>query len=153
MSAEVVEVAKSFLKQEHHHSIQHWLENASKNQLKGLRVIYAIVKHQNNKRFRPMKPNSKLSKSTKQLLLKQNIYSEDSSKPEFSPFSVILKPSAFRCLQDWADSNSDQHWQSLVLECLQGMHSVFKRYQTDNRTHSQSPELKLPRIQLKRALY
>lgn len=113
-----------------------WLESASRQELKGLLIIKAVVKHKGQKLFKP-KPKCELPQITKK---HNSTYNEEFTgktteifvlshrKLKDLPASGVLNPSTLATLERWVELRDDKNYRQLMLTCLRGMAAVCSCY-------------------------
>lgn len=138
-------MASEILQDSAFNHIETWLSTATKNEIKGLKVVFAIVKHEGKKRFRPRAAlnDSLLQNSADQLRKK---YMRSYYKSEYcgvNPLnqetdilkykrinelkcSEVLKPLSLQAIERWLSLKDGTSFQSLMLTFLRGIYSVVK---------------------------
>lgn len=123
-----------------------WLSTATKNEIKGLKVVNAVVKHEGKKRFKPRKKAETLNSgnSAEQLRKKyMNSYynseyclnaKKSQSETEIFKYkklnelrcSSVIRKNVLLYLEKWLLTGDEEHYQSLMLSFLRGIYSVIK---------------------------
>jgi hypothetical protein len=122
--------------------IETFLSSATKNEIKGLKVVYSIQKHEGLKKFRPRPAQNDSVLSTvdqlKKKYLKSNYNSEFCKEqgPETGIFkykklselkcSEVLSLKTLENIESWLMLKDDFYYQNLVLIFLRGIYSVFR---------------------------
>lgn len=142
----LTQMAGTVLLQEHLAFVGTWLESATKNEIKGLKVACAIVKHQGTKRFKPatVKNEISLGTSAEQLQKKylKSYYAteyctesaQQTSESDILKYrklselkcSSVLNKSALFFIENWLGLNDEKVYQSVLLIFLRGIYSVVK---------------------------
>lgn len=139
-------VAQHFVKEEYKDYIQTWLNNASKNEIKGVKVIQAVIKNHGKKKFRPRTENPNKSFRLDPSYLRrtymksaynssfcaeaENYISESKvlrhKKLHELHFSKILTKQALFFLERWIELKDSPHYLDCMMACLRGIYSVVK---------------------------
>lgn len=143
-SPELISQMQQIFKPEYISSVALWCRNASKLELKGLKLTLQILKNQGLRRFRP--PNHAThsnplvsSKSLSKMQSQYNeAYSENVIQKVFEsevlkfvslssmPVSRILKAEALMFIERWLQLNDEEVYQNYVLSFIKGFFSVIK---------------------------
>lgn len=122
---------------------RNWLQTASKEELKGLKVISAVLKNKGAKKFRAqpsdLKSTLKPEEEFKKNQFKSSYSVEFGTGPQASapnifqyrklsdlPCSSTLSPIALRFLEQWISLRDSPVYQQLVLSCLRAIYAVVK---------------------------
>jgi hypothetical protein len=144
--SDLISKAESVFKSSYRKYIDTWIRNASTNEVKGLKVIYAIVKHRGSKRFRVDNKEKKfdLEQAAEDIRRRtmQSYYNSQYStaSPQRIHESEILKykklselhysqplrEDSLNFLEKWLQLGDDPKFKDLLVLCLQGFHSVAK---------------------------
>ena len=123
--------------------INQFVSTATKNEIKGLKIVASIHKHQGKKKFRPSsKPSEPSFKNTIDILKTkylQSYYNSEYCKdsgPETDIFkykalaelkcSEVLTPECLQNVQNWLNLKDEIRYQELLLSFLRGVFSVFR---------------------------
>ncbi|CAG9312872.1 unnamed protein product [Blepharisma stoltei] len=139
------QTARDIFKEEYHDLIDIWLCNATKNELKGLKIIRAITKHHGQKKFRSSKRPSanEIPQATEAMRNAMrssysmefgNLTSKVSSfndifkysKLSTLPYATVLKSTPLWFIEHWLSLNDKEDFKILMLDALRGFHSVAK---------------------------
>jgi hypothetical protein len=122
------------------------LQTATKDEIKGLKVVQAIVKHKGQKRFKTQEKVERYdidqARSDIRRRTMTSFYTSQFSSmspdrhhvseilkykrlPELN-YSQILQPQALQCIENWLKLDDDPSFKDLLITFLQGMHSVCK---------------------------
>lgn len=135
-----IEQAKKIFKPEYHDTISIWAENASKPEIKGLKLTSIVIKKQGLKKFKPIKKQLQFVVSTKSLYKFQSHYNEafgenvtkkvyDSEifkhvKLSSLPISRTLRPESLMFLERWIEIEPTDFYTNFMLLFLRGFFSV-----------------------------
>jgi hypothetical protein len=140
------QASKLILKAEYLKFFDIWASTATKNELKGLKVIKAILKHQGKKRFKPKKQSEdqdiiNTAEEIRKKYMKSYYKSEYCSNsilnnPETDILkyknlnelksSEVLNKDALAQLESWLGLGDDKYYQALMLAFLRGVYSVSR---------------------------
>ncbi|CAG9329983.1 unnamed protein product [Blepharisma stoltei] len=135
-----------------------WLQSASKNEIKGLKLIGAIFTHKGKKKFKTRSDSHRASlpniNSYESELRKRQLQSTyelefggSKAYHETNIFSYrklsdisasdILTPVTVMFIENWVELKDDIVYQNLILQCLRSLNAVFKSNET-GRTETQA---------------
>ena len=126
--------------------IDSWMTTATKNEIKGLKVVSAVIKHHGKKRFKPRKNKSGMSiGTTAQQLHKKYMQSyynaeyctndgQHNSESDILKYrrltelkcACVLKKNALLFIESWLTLKDEQEYQTAMLTFLRGIYSVVK---------------------------
>ncbi|CAG9311875.1 unnamed protein product [Blepharisma stoltei] len=153
-----LEFAESILLPNYKKYAKHWLANATKNEIKGLKIISYIIKCEGKKRFkRPsMKPRISDLRAAENDIRKESMRSHYDiefgveqlkhisgsailryRKLSELSFSTILTKEALIYLERWIQLRDSEEYQTLLLNCLRGIYSCIKIQQNLPVTQTQ----------------
>lgn len=135
------ELARRIFKPEYHDTIETWLENASKAEIKGLKLTSMVVNKQGLKKFKPIKKEGiELAMSTKNLYQHQSHYNEafgenvtkkvyDSEVLKYVklttlPIARTLRPEVLMFLERWLKVEESDYYTNLTLQFIRGFFGV-----------------------------
>ncbi|OMJ66841.1 hypothetical protein SteCoe_36171 [Stentor coeruleus] len=145
VNPDLVKLAQELVLDEHFPCIPIWLSTATKNEIKGLKVVNAIVKHEGRKKFRPKQiPTESLLQNSADLLRKK--YMKSNYEAEYCQESQnnqqvdilkyrqlnelkcteVLKKLPLAYLKNWLTLKDEPNYQYLMLTFLRGIYSVAK---------------------------
>ncbi|OMJ93660.1 hypothetical protein SteCoe_3359 [Stentor coeruleus] len=135
-----IDQAKKIFKPEYHDTISIWIENASKSEIKGLKLTSIVIKKQGLKKFKPIEKPLQFAVSTKSLYKFQSHYNEafgenvtkkvyDSEvlkyvKLSSLPISRTLRPEALMFLERWIEIEPTDFYTNFMLLFLRAFYSV-----------------------------
>ena len=144
---ECLEIARHIFLSRCHDYLEIWLEAATRDEIKGLRVIHAIRKHQGHKKFRPLNRDSSsqfpiteedFRKKTMQTFYKAEFSGESPLERVYHcdllkykklnelKYSEILTNDTKIFLERWIALRDSEKYQQLMMTCLQAVYSVVK---------------------------
>lgn len=126
--------------------ISTWLQTATNDEIKGLKVVQAIIKHKGQKRFKVHEKQERFdidqAKNDVRRRTMTSFYTShySSASPSHShiseilkykklselPYSQILTPTALQLIENWVKLDDDAKFKDLLLTFLQGVNSVCK---------------------------
>jgi hypothetical protein len=132
---------KAIFKDEYWKMVPLWMKNASKVEMKGLKLTTQIVKNQGLRRFRPSKTITPVV-SSKSIYKVQSQYSEAFSENVIQkvfesevlkfvnlssmPVSRILRSEVLMFLERWLGLGDEESYQNYVLSFIKGFFTVIK---------------------------
>lgn len=126
--------------------INTWLQTATKDEIKGLKIIQAIVKHKGQKRFKKHEKQERFDieqarqdvrRRTMTSFYSSHYGSASPSNHHMSeilkykrlselPYSQVLQAGVLSVVENWLKLDDDQKFKDLLLTFLQAMNSVCK---------------------------
>ena len=156
----VVKLAKQHFKKNFHEFIEDWALNCTMNEVKGLKIIAAVVKHKGEKVFRPQagkverNPERDVRDRTMTSFY-QSDYGADVNRNEKRndllsciklselSYSQLLEYETLVYLQKWISLQDNEKFVKLVIECLKGMTSVVSTKKSSYITTNQAANSRL----------
>lgn len=145
VNPDLVKLAQELVSEEYFSYIPIWLSTATKNEIKGLKVVSAVVKNEGRKKFRPKQhPTESLLQNGADLLRKK--YMKSNYEAEYCPDSQnnqqadilkyrrlnelkcteVLKKLPLSYLENWLALKDEPNYQFLMLTFLRAIYSVAK---------------------------
>lgn len=141
INQEYLKICKQIFKASTHEYLETWLKCCNQSEIKGIKVIAAVIKHQGQKKFRPSHLQA-IRNEAKEIRTRTmtSFYTSDyclesSANPitcdifnhaklsELS-YSSILNYEALIYLQRWIDLKDEAKYQLFLLDALKGLNSV-----------------------------
>lgn len=145
VDSQLTSFAESILKANCAKYLPTWLQTATKDEIKGLKVAQAVIKHKGQKRFKKHeKPERYDIDQAHQDIRRRTMtsyytsqYSSVSPNNHISeilkykklselPYSQVLQPTSLSHLENWLKLDDDPKFKDLLLNFLQGINSVSK---------------------------
>jgi hypothetical protein len=139
---EYLKICKQIFKAFTHEYLVIWLKDCNQNEIKGIKVILAVIKHQGQKKFRPShlqvirNEAKEIRTRTMTSFYTSDYCLESSASPvtcdifnhaklsELS-YSSVLNYETLIYLQRWIDLKDEPKYQLYLLDALKGLNSVI----------------------------
>lgn len=153
-----LDFTKSIISSQYAKYVDFWLKNATKNEIKGLKVIQSIIKSEGKKRFR----HQVLKATTFDLKAAEIEFRKEAMRSNYDrefgmeqlknisgsailrfrklselAFASILTKEALMYLERWISLKDNEEYQTLMLNGLRGLYSVVKIQQNLPVTQTQ----------------
>ena len=145
-NTELLSAAESIFKPACLSFLKTWLDTATKDELKGLKIIQAVIKHKGKKRFKKHTKTERIDFETAAVDMRrrtmQSYYNTQYSsvspekyhvsdilkfrKLSEQKYSQVLKESALQVINQWIALGDDPSFVDSLVLCLQGIHAVVK---------------------------
>lgn len=157
--SDYLKICKQIFKASTHEYLETWLKTCNPREIKGIKVIAAVIKHQGQKKFRPshmqdIRNDEKDIRTRTMTSFYKSDYCLDSTinpvtidifnyaKLSELSYSDILSYESLIYLQRWINLKDESKYKIYLLEVLKGLYSVIntnkKAYRTSNEVNFSS---------------
>jgi hypothetical protein len=142
-SEEFINRACSVIKPQLHSIIPRWLRSASAEEVRGLKVVESIIKHEGKKKFRSQGASTNLAMSRRSIDSYRTRYNEEYGQLKVKKhtsdllkyrklreleISSVMRPESIKIIESWLQLEDCMEYQDYVLAFLRSVHSASRVY-------------------------